>query len=326
MDPRVPFIRRFLSISGDLISAGVVSSEQLYTDDLVASVKRFQTRHGLEADGIIGQGTTGVMNVPVEERVLQILMNMERWRWIAHDLGSMYVLVDIVGFDLQGVVDNDVVLEMRVIVGKNHHETPVFSDTIKYVEFNPFWNITPGIARNEMLRKLRNNSGYLATKHIRLFLSWQSTASELNPKTINWDTISRRQIGHFKFRQDPGPWNALGVVKFVFPNKYSVYLHDTPAHNLFENNNRAFSHGCIRLDLPEQLAQFLLTKVDSKWTEDTIRQVVESKDRKVVRLPIPVPVHLVYQTAWIDKSGTLHFSKDLYGRDGKLKKALFGKE
>ena len=321
-DIRVPAIRQLLTFNGDL-AASPVTNQDLYDDPLVVAVKRFQGRHGLEADGVLGKGTTAAMDVPVEKRIQQIIMNMERWRWTDHNLGSKYVLADIAGFDLQGIVNDLTQLEMRVIVGKLHHETPIFSDSIKYIEFNPFWNITPGIARNEMLGKLRKDSDYLGSKHIRLFSSWQAGARELNPLTINWHQVSRKQIGHYKLRQDPGAWNALGVVKFVFPNKYSVYMHDTPAHNLFEKTNRSFSHGCIRLSEPEKLAEFLLVNTEAGWTPERIRKVIDSKKRKIAKLHEPVPVHLVYQTAWVDGNGALHFNNDLYGRDRQLATALF---
>ncbi len=324
-DARVPSVRQLLKITGDTTSNPEMNLNQ-YGGELVAAVKVFQARHGLQADGIVGKGTAAALAVPVEKRIEQILINMERWRWTEHALGLKYVLVDIAGFNLQGVVDDRTQLEMRVIVGKLHHETPIFSDTIKYLEFNPFWNITPGIARNEMLGKLRKNSDYLASKHIRLFSNWHADGKELDPHGIDWDRVSRKQISHYKLRQDPGSWNALGVVKFVFPNKYSVYLHDTPVHSLFEKNDRAFSHGCIRLSEPKKLAEFLLEESDQGWTPGKIEQVVVSEKRKIVRMVKPIPVHLVYQTAWVDKNGVLQFSKDLYGRDQQLTRALFAEE
>lgn len=324
-DARIPTLHDILTKTGDLTES-MDSSRQIYGTELVEAVKRFQGRHGLENDGIIGKNTTDSLIVPVEKRIQQILINMERWRWIEHELGSRYVLVDIAGFNLQGVVDDIPQLEMRVIVGKRHHATPVFSDTIKYIEFNPFWNITSSIARNEILPELREDRNYLGSNHIRLFSNWQSDGEELDPETINWNEVSRRQISRYKLRQEPGPWNALGVVKFVFPNKYSVYLHDTPGQELFKEKNRAFSHGCIRLNKPRKLAEFLLAFNNSGWTEETINQVIEEKKRRIVKLHEPIPIHLVYQTAWVNKDGTLHFSRDLYGRDTKLTEALFGKE
>ena len=322
MDIRITDLRGVLAKTGDLASTASLK-EQLYDDQLVAAVKRFQWRNGLDVDGVVGKGTTAALIISVEQRIRQILLNMERWRWTEHDLGTKYVLVDIAGFNLQGVVNDYPVLEMRVIVGKLLHETPIFSDSIKYLDFNPFWNITPSIARNEMLEKLREDNTYLASKHIKLFSSWQADGIELDPESIDWNDISRSDISGFKLRQEPGVWNALGVVKFVFPNKYSIYLHDTPARDLFEKTHRAFSHGCIRISAPQQLAQFLLAENDTYWTKQSIQEIVDSEKRKVVRLKTPIPVHMVYQTAWVDKNGLLHFSKDIYGRDEKLTEALF---
>ncbi len=322
-DTRIPAVRRLLSITGDHHAAAEMS-QYLYGYELEQAVNEFQDRHGLQVDGIIGKRTLAALNVSVKNRIRQILINMERWRWTERELGFKYVLVDIAGFGLQGVVDDVVQLEMRVIVGKEHHETPVFSDTIKYIDFNPFWNITPDIARNEMLEKLREDSSYLDSKHIRLFSSWQADGVEIVPQSIDWNQVSEEQISRYKLRQDPGPWNALGVVKFVFPNKYSVYIHDTPGRDLFDKTDRAFSHGCIRLSEPKQLVEFLLADSDVRWTQEMIGEVIDTAERKVVRLQPPIPVHLVYQTAWGDKNGGMHFNKDLYGRDQQLVRALFG--
>jgi murein L,D-transpeptidase YcbB/YkuD len=322
-DIRISAVRKVLTITGDLAPFAEVN-DALYGDNLMEAIKFFQDRHGLETDGIIGEKTGAALAVSVEKRIQQIVMNMERWRWTEHDLGSKYVLVDIAGFTLQGVTADTVLLDMPVIVGKLRHETPIFSDTIKYIDFNPFWNIPPNIARDEMLENLRENSDYLRMKHIRLFSSWQEDGVELDPQSIDWSQVARRQMGRYKLRQDPGPWNALGVIKFVFPNKYSVYMHDTPARNLFEKNDRAFSHGCIRLSEPVNLAEFLLAGNDAGWTEKAIQQAIDGGKRRVVRLHKAIPVHLVYRTAWVDGNGVMHFNKDLYGRDKKLANVLFG--
>jgi L,D-transpeptidase YcbB len=324
-DTRVPDLRRLLIITGDLVT-DIELSNQIYDDGLFAAVRKFQLRHGLDVDGFVGKDTTEALNVPIEKRIHDILINMERWRWTEHDLGTKYVLVDIAGFNLQGAVKDIPLLEMAIIVGKLHHETPVFSDTIKYLEFNPFWNITTSIATNEMLPELRKDSNHLANKHIKLFSSWKDDAVELDPQNINWNQMSKKQMAVFKLRQEPGIWNALGVVKFVFPNKYSIYMHDTPVHSLFKKSNRAFSHGCIRLSEPKHLAEFILKDNDAGWTGEAIQKVIKSEKRTVVKLHKPIPVHLVYKTAWVDKNGLLHFSKDLYGRDRKLSNALFGEQ
>lgn len=320
-DQRVPVIRRRLAASGDLEDGD--GTPDLYDETLVEAVKGFQRRHGLAVDGVIGKGTLAAMNVPVQRRVRQIEMNMERWRWKDHDLGPSYALVDIAGFDLQAVSEGKIVLEMPVIVGKLHHETPVFSDRIKYIEFNPFWNITPHIARSEMLRKIQKDPGYLASKHIRLFSGWGENPEELDPRAVDWNRVGKG-IVRYKLRQDPGPWNALGTMKFMFPNPYDVYLHDTPNHNLFDLPGRAFSHGCVRLSDPAAMAGFLLGGEGKGWGPERIDGVVTGGKRTIVRLEEAMPVHIAYETAWVDMEGAVHFSGDLYGRDGNLEKALYG--
>ena len=258
----------------------------------------------------------------MRERIEQLKLNLERWRWHDRELGDTYVLVNIAGFDLKAVRENRLELEMRVIVGKLHHETPVFSDRIRYAEFNPFWNLTPHIARTETLSHLRKNPGYLAEKHIRLFSSWGGDAVELDPLSIDWQSVTPRAMNRYKLRQDPGVWNALGTMKFIFPNKYSVYLHDTPNHDLFRTANRAFSHGCIRLSDPHAMAVFLLDQGDGSWNRQRVEAIVDSAKRTIVNLPERIPVHLAYLTAWHDEEGVLHFNEDLYGRDKRLLQAL----
>lgn len=319
-DPRVAPLRDLLITTGDLEQ----DSDQgdLYDSETAAAVKRYQQRHGLSDDGVIGPKTLAAMNVSVAERIEQLKLNLERWRWHDRELGDTYVLVNIAGFDLKAVRGNSLELEMRVIVGKLHHETPVFSDRIRYAEFNPYWNLTPHIARTETLSHLRKNPGYLAEKHIRLFSSWGGDAVELDPLTIDWQSVTPRAMNRYKLRQDPGVWNALGTMKFIFPNKYSVYLHDTPNHDLFRTANRAFSHGCIRLSDPHAMAVFLLDQGDGSWNRQRVEAIVDSAERTIVNLPERIPVHLTYLTAWHDEEGVLHFNEDLYGRDKRLLKAL----
>ncbi len=320
-DTRIALLAERLRISGDLQQQ--VPPGDVYGPVLVEAVKAFQFRHGIGTDGVIGANTLEQLNVPVDARIRQIEINLERWRWKLRDLGDDYILVDIAGFTLDGVKNGETVIEMPVIVGKHHHESPVFSDSIKYVEFNPFWNITPNIARNEMLPHLQKDPDYLGSKHIRLFSSWGEGARELDPRSIDWHGVSRRQMGQYKLRQDPGPWNALGTVKFVFPNKYSVYLHDTPNHNLFDKTDRAFSHGCVRVDDPAGLAVFILGGDAGGWDRNRVSEINRSGKRTVVGLDEPLPVHLAYRTAWVDQSGKMRFNKDVYGRDAKLLAALY---
>ncbi len=319
-DPRLDQIRQLLVTTGDLDQPLPV--EDIYDPRTVDAVKRFQFRHGLSTDGVIGEQTRAAMNVPVAERIEQITLNMERWRWHDRELGDTYVLVNIAGFDLKAVRQGKLELEMPVIVGQLHHESPIFSDRIRYAEFNPYWNLTPHIARTETLRHLRSDPNYLAEKHIKLFSSWGSDAVELDPLSIDWQAVTPRQMSRYKLRQEPGKWNALGTVKFIFPNKYSVYLHDTPNHDLFSRSRRAFSHGCIRLSDPHAMAVFLLDQGSGSWDRQRVEEVVDSAKRTIVNLPERVPVHLSYLTAWHDDDGVMRFSEDIYGRDAKLMAAL----
>ena len=183
-------------------------------------------------------------------------------------------------------------------------------------------NIPPSIARNEMLPKLKKNPNYLKERNIRVFSSWGVDAKELNSSTINWHKVGKG-ISRYKLRQDPGPDNALGTIKFMFPNAYNVYLHDTPSHNLFERTERAFSHGCIRVSKPVELASYLLGGDERGWSEDRIRQIISSGKRTVVSLEKPIPVHILYRTVWVAHDGSVQFRKDIYGRDELLEKALY---
>lgn len=313
-DGRIPLIRQRLAAEGFLESASTTDTP-VYDDSLVEAVTLFQVRHGLSADGVIGKSTINAMNIPVEKKLRKIVINLERWRGEAHDLGKKYALVDIAGFTLEGVIDNALILEMPVVVGTQHHETPVFSDRIQYIELNPYWNIPTKIARDEMLEELRKNPHYLSSNRIRLFSDWTPEAREINPMPIDWKQVSPKQMGQFKLRQDPGKRNALGAIKFVFPNSYSVYMHDTPAQADFKRSIRAFSHGCIRLGNPLKLADFLLGGIDNGWPPARFNDIITTGKRTIVRLPEPLPVHITYHTVKSDRNGAIFFYTDIYNRD-----------
>ena len=323
-DPRIPAIGKRLWLEGFLHSA---TPESLVFDEtLVQAVSEFQLRHGLATDGVIGKDTIGAMNIPVEKKIRQIIINLERWRSNTHDLGKKYVLVDIGGFVLEAIEEDRVMLEMAVIVGTPRHKTPVFSDQIQYIDINPFWNIPTSIARNEILVDLRKDPHYLTSNNIRIFSDWTSEAKEINPRSINWKEVSPNKISHFKLRQDPGKLNALGSLKFVFPNTYNVYMHDTPAQNLFQRSTRAFSHGCIRLSKPVTLAEFLLGGVEKGWSSEQIIEKIGTGKRTVIRLPTPLPVHITYQTTKGDQNGLASFHPDIYDLDQQLEQILFNEE
>ena len=311
-DERIKSIRRSLSRLGDFLQSSAVSS--FYDEALVSAVKTFQKRHGLTTDGLIGNQTLMALNTPQHDRLQQIAVNLKRWQTLPSSLPQRYILVNIPAFHLQAVEQEEIVLEMPVVVGTRENKTPVFNDAIEYVDFHPFWNVPPSIAYQEILPALQQNPNYLANQHMRLFSSWREDAIELNPLIINWETIGP-QIKVYKIRQDPGPWNALGQVKFVLPNQYGIYLHDTPHKQLFECTKRDFSHGCIRLRDPLSLAAFVLAQEKETFDVQKIEAIVARTQRTVIRLKKPLPVYFTYQTAWIDQQGLLNFSQDLYNWD-----------
>lgn len=315
-DPRVSDLRRQLQQTGDLTI--VRDDSDLYDDGLVLAVESFQRRHGLTDDGVVGPKTRTALNVPVADRIRQILLNMERWRWMPPFFGDTHVFVNMAGFELDYVEYGSVDLRMRVIVGKPYRQTPVFSGQISYLEVNPYWTVPYSIATKDILPKAKNDASYLVNKGIRVFTG----GAEVDAYAVDWHALGR---GNFPFtlRQDPGRANALGRVKFMFPNRHSVYLHDTPSRALFARTVRTFSSGCIRVEKPVNLAAKLLQ--DSGWTAERITSAITSGNRKVIRLEIPVPVHLSYVTAWAGEGGSINFRDDIYGRDARLSRALFGK-
>jgi len=317
---RIPLIRKRLKISGDNRAEDL--SSQGFDEQLEDAVKQFQKRHHLDVDGAIGRQTLAALNIPVEKLIKRIIINMERWRWLAHDLGLKRLFVNIAGFTLVGTEDSRVRIKMPVIVGKTYHKTPVFSDSIKYIEVNPYWNIPSSIAVKEMLPKLIENPEYLHGENIRLYDGWGANAQELDSSAIDWRSVGRG-IKRFKLRQEPGRKNALGTIKFMFPNKYNVYLHDTPAHSLFRRAQRAFSHGCIRVSRPLQLAAYLLGGESKGWSIQRLQKIVASGKRTILKLEVPYPIHILYRTALVGDDGLVYFADDVYGRDAMLEKALF---
>ena len=320
-DSRIPTIKNRLQIEGFLQAA--TTDTTTYDELLAQAVINFQLRHGLTGDGVIGTATIAAMNITAQQKVRQILINLERWRGKDHDLGQKYVLVDIAGFHLEGITDNQVILDMPVIIGTVLNKTPVFSDLIQYMEINPFWNIPPSIARNEILEEVKKDNNYLNSSNIRVFSDWSHEASEINPLSIDWNKINPQQMSRFKLRQEPGKKNALGSIKFVFPNSSSVYMHDTPSQANFKHAKRAFSHGCIRLQQPVKLADFLMNNRHNDWSQERFHEIINSGKRTIIRLPEPLPVHITYQTVKSDQQGLASFHTDIYDQDRQLEQILF---
>jgi murein L,D-transpeptidase YcbB/YkuD len=317
---RVKELRAYLHVTGDLVASPEDADSQLFDEGLESGVRRFQSRHGFKDDGVVGPTTRSAMEVPAANRLRQIEVNMERWRWLPDNLGDRYVQVNIADFTLNVIENNSSMMSMRAIVGKDFQKTPVFSGLITNLELNPYWNIPSKIASKEILPDIRKNRAYLARNKIRVYRHWGSDAREIEPSSINWSKVSQRNFP-FWLRQDPGPKNPLGSVKFVFPNKYDVYIHGTPYHDLFARESRGFSHGCIRIESPVELAEYLLRDI-SAWNSESLLSAIETGENRILRLPDPTPVHILYFTAWVDETGTIHFRNDVYGHDGELAQAL----
>jgi murein L,D-transpeptidase YcbB/YkuD len=293
---------------------------ELFDEALEQALKRFQQRHGLTADGVVDTVTRAELNMSAERRVEQLELNLERWRWLPQDLGRRHIIVNIAAFELEVEEEGKVVLPMRVMVGLPFHHTPVFSDTIRYIVLNPSWNVPHDIAVEDLLPHVKRDPSYLARQQMQLFQGWGPGAREVDPDTVNWSAITPDDFP-FRLCQIPGPINALGRIKFMFPNKFNVYLHDTPSRPLFKETQRDFSHGCIRIQQPIELAVYLLQK-DPHWNREAIlRELDEAVDRSV-RLPEPIPIHLLYWTAWADEDRTIQFRRDIYNQDAPLLAAL----
>jgi murein L,D-transpeptidase YcbB/YkuD len=316
-DPRVPQLRARLEKSGD-ISPRTPADPELYSGDLVLAFEQFQKRNGLEADGVIGPNSLSMLNVSAEERLRQIIVNMERWRHMPRDMGDRHLMVNIAAFELYRYEDGQLMEARPVMVGKDKHQTPIFSDELEYVEINPTWTVPYSIATKEMLPKLQANPNYLGPNFQLL-----AGGKEIPFSSVNFNQYSR---GNFPFtiRQKPGEKNALGLIKFMLPNRHAIYLHDTPARALFAKTQRAFSHGCIRVYKPLEFGETILRDVPG-WNLQRIMDVVASGETTRVKLPQKKPVHIVYATAWRGEGGSVEFRQDIYGRDRKLYNALFGK-
>jgi murein L,D-transpeptidase YcbB/YkuD len=267
----------------------------------------------------VGKGTLAALNVSVEDRIRQIQLNLERWRWMPDDLGARYVLVNIPAFEMHIADAGRVVKTLRTIVGRKARPTPQFASAITYLELNPYWHVPPKIAREDLLPKIQADPAYLMRQNFHVFGSWAKDAPAIDPFTIDWSSLSK---DHFPFhlRQEPADHNALGRVKFMFPNDRSVYIHDTPGKRLFARPSRPFSSGCVRVEDPLDLAHFLLA--GQNWDKDRLSQAVADSRRQVIILEDPVPVYLVYRTAWAATDGEIHFAEDIYGYDPRLLAAM----
>jgi len=324
-DARVPVLRQRLSITRDYSSGttGAAASadaaaDELYDIALEAAVKGFQERHGLGADGVIGPGTRNALNVPVQARIDQIRVNLERARWTLHEIKGEFVLVDVAGFYVSYFNNDEPVWTSRVVVGRQGRETPIFKSKITYVVLNPTWTIPSGILAKDKLPILQRDAGALKRSNIRVL---DAAGREVDPHAVNWHQYSASRLPPYQFRQDPGADNALGRVKIMFPNPHSVYLHDTPSKNLFDEPTRLFSSGCIRVQNALELAERVLGE-PARWNQTTLQAAIATGATQTINLPRPLPVLILYWTAQPRPDGQIIFRADVYGRDAATLQAL----
>jgi len=297
-DSTIRLVKQRLALTGDL---PVADTSTLFNDTLEAAIRNFQERMGYTPDGVLGPQVVKDLNVPVQKRIAQILMNMGRMRWMRTDSAQQLIVVNIPEFKLHMYDGKQKAFEMVVVVGKQGHNTMMFNGDLNQVVFSPYWNVPPSIVKNEILPALASNPGYLESQNM------EQVGTEGDLPSI---------------RQRPGPGNALGKVKFLFPNSFNIYFHDTPSKSLFEKDKRAFSHGCIRLAEPEKMANYLL-RHQPEWTPERINEAMNAGTEKYVKLKETVPVIITYYTAWVDDRGRLNFRDDIYHHDEKLARKMF---
>ncbi|RAK04218.1 murein L,D-transpeptidase YcbB/YkuD [Halanaerobium saccharolyticum] len=314
--------QRVSQLISNLNSRNYLNQAQIENDDyfdrtVKKAVVRFQMNHGLNADGVVGDKTLKALNVPLDHRIKQIIINMERWRWLPEDLGSRYIYVNIADYNLKLYENNQVIMEMKTIVGQEQRSTPVFSDTIKYLVINPYWYVPKSIAVKDKLPQIKKDYNYLKENNYSLFkYMGDSELKEIDPAEVEWSKINEDNFNYL-LRQNPGDQNALGKIKFMFPNKFSIYLHDTPGRYLFSETDRSFSSGCIRIEKPVDLAEYLLQDQE-KWNRDAIESEMKKDKEKTVYLNNPIKIYIQYNSAWVDSLGNLNFREDIYNRDQKI--------
>ncbi|SDM31939.1 Murein L,D-transpeptidase YcbB/YkuD [Daejeonella rubra] len=295
-----------------------IDSSTVYSEELFNAVRQFQTDQGLKPDGALGAETIRIMNVPIKDRIKQIILNMERWRWLPRSFESNYLLVNIPEFKVYVFEEGKSKISMNVIVGKALNSTPVFSDKMEYVVLSPYWNVPFSIIKEDLAPKLASNPSYLDRLDMEIITS---KGENVSPSSIDWNTISEDNW-NYTLRRRPGPKNDLGDVKFIFPNSNDIYLHDTPHDELFSQAKRGFSHGCVRVEKPIDLAVYLLRDQEN-WDREKILSAISERKEKQIKLKVTLPVYLVYFTAFTDESGKVHFRDDIYGHDKTLAEHYF---
>ena len=312
LDEQVPLLRRRLQAEGDLLIEPVMGKFR-FDDTVKEAVEHFQVRYGIDVDGIVGPETRAAMNLPIEERIKQIQLNLERWRWLPQELGERYLMVNTAGYELVAYEHNKAQFITRVIAGTPDRSTPAVAGPLQSIIINPYWYIPRSIAINDILPLQKRNPNYLKSMGIRVFKNSKTALTEVQSNEIPWSKLNEDNF-HYQLRQDPGDKNSLGNIKFKFANNFALYLHDTPKKRLFDQETRAFSSGCIRVDSAIDLADYLLQNQDD-WSQQKIQEIIDSGDTIVIELQVPIPLYLVYWTAWVGSDDQVYFRKDIYGWD-----------
>ena len=308
----IAVLRMRLAASGDLGAASVDGNR--YDQPLEHAVRVFQEHHGLSATGRLDPKTLAALNVPLGTRLRQVALNLERWRWLPDDLGARHFRVNIPSFHLEAYEQGKIVFDIRAVVGKPGNETPIFSERMTHVVMSPYWNIPPKIAADETMPAAWADPDYLDRQNIEVVRVSDNRTTVVDTSTLDWS--DDQALAGLRFRQRPGAGNALGFVKFMFPNEYDVYVHDTPAEALFSRLGRAFSHGCVRVEEPLELAKYVL-RDQSRWTPEAIVGAMHAGTETHVKLREAIPIHILYFTSWVDPKGGLQFRDDVYGYDAK---------
>lgn len=308
---RVSLLHERLSITKELDknTISIIDSFDLSTEK---AVKFFQKRHNLMADGIVEKNTLAALNISIEQRIKQIKINLNRWKQMPAVMEDYYIFVNTADFSLELVENDSLVLEMKVIVGRNYRKTPVIHSSVTGIIFNPYWYIPPGILKNDILPKIKKDSSFVKRMRMRIYETSPGNKSkkEINPDQINWKEINSADFP-YQIVQSPGLNNPMGAMKFSIPNNYLVYLHDTPDKELFEKKKRTFSSGCIRISKAKDLADYILKDMPDVNTDS----IIKSKKTVTVTLATPVKIYIEYFTCWVDENGTINFREDIYGRD-----------
>jgi len=289
----------------------------IYSNLLVKAVMNFQHRMGLDENGKLNTQTMVELNKPVEFRIKQMMINLERLRWVPVEMENEFLLVNIPEFKLHIIENGKVVWTTNVVVGKDAKQTSIFKGNISQIILNPYWNIPNSIIKDEIVPNIKKNFNYLATNNMEVI----SGNQVIDPSTINWNKYEKNIP--FEIRQKPGLDNALGKMKFLFPNNFNIYLHDTPSKSLFNESKRDFSHGCIRVEKPKKLVLYFLRK-DTNWNQKKVDSILKTDEKFDIQVKPPVPVYIVYFTSWVDNSGQLNFRNDVYNLDDQLEKEIFG--